>query len=108
MVLPVGASYLALRGLVQDEKAFAFALCLGVFYVLISREWSKRSSIRFWLIIAVFALVNVIGISLIKFPHYHGPSLIALPCVVADGFAMWGILTMLDRRIPFEDYRDSG
>jgi hypothetical protein len=108
MVLPVGASYLALREVMQDERAFAFALCAGVFYVLISREWNKRTSARFWITIFLFAVVNLIVISLIKFPHYHGPSLIALPFMFADGFAMWGILILLDRWFPFADDADSG
>lgn len=106
MVLPVGASYLALRGLMQDERAFAFALCGGVFYVLISRWWSKRNSGRFWITIFSLVVINVLVISLVKFPHYHGPSLVILPFVFADGFAMWGALNLFDRWHPFVDDRD--
>jgi len=49
----------------------------------------------------VFALIHIVALSLVKFPHYSGCSLgIAMPFVFADGFAMWGILNWLEKRFP--------
>ena len=99
MVLPVGASYLVMRQLMQDERAFAFAVCGGVFYVLVSREWEKRRRAWFWLTILAFAIVNIVIISFVRFPQYHGPSLISIPFMFVDGFLMWGILNFIERRL---------
>jgi predicted MFS family arabinose efflux permease len=101
MVIPIGALYFGLQYVTAVEKAFVAALSVGVFYVIISREWDKRYDTRFWALISVFALIHVIALLFIRFPHYRGPALtIALPFMFIDGFAMWGILTWIDKRFP--------
>jgi predicted MFS family arabinose efflux permease len=101
MVIPIGALYFGLQYVTAVEKAFVAALSVGVFYVIISREWDKRYDTRFWALISVFALIHVIALLFIRFSHYRGPALtIALPFMFIDGFAMWGILTWIDKRFP--------
>lgn len=101
MVIPIGALYFGLLKIMQEEKAFAVCLTVGVFYVIISREWAQKSNKRFWTIISSFVLLHVIAISLVRFPHYTGPSLaIALPLMFIDGFVMWSILRWVEKRFP--------
>jgi hypothetical protein len=100
-VIPVGALYFGLGKFMQDERAFLAALSAGVFYIIISREWDRRRQGGFRGVLSVFAVMHVAALSLVKLPHYSGPSLgLALPFMMADGFAMWGILSWLGKRRP--------
>lgn len=101
MVIPVGGLYFVLQSVMQVERAFIAALTVGVFYVIISREWDKRYRKAFWIFISVFALIHVIALLSIKLPHYEGPGLaIALPFMFVDGFAMWSFWNWIDKKLP--------
>lgn len=98
-VIPVAALYVGLGQLMQDERAFLTALSVGVFYVIISREWDRRRETRFWAFMSVFAVLHVAALSLAKLPHHAGPAIsLAFPFMFADGFAMWGILNWIEKR----------
>jgi len=100
-VIPVGAVYFGLGKLMQDERAFLAALSVYVFYVIISREWERRHQSRFWMVMAVFALLHVVALSVIRLPKFTGPTIaVAFPFMMADGFGMWGILTWIEKRFP--------
>jgi hypothetical protein len=95
--IPCIGLYFGLQYVMQEERAFAVSLAVYVFYVIVTQQWARRHDRRFWLTITVFALVHVLVLSVIKFPHYSGPSLISAPFVVADGLAMWWILNLLEK-----------
>ena len=87
------ALYLALLTVMQDEKAFVSGMSAYCFYVLISTEWAKRYEKIFWVVISLFVVIHVLGLSVVKLPNYTGPSLfVATPFMLIDFFAMWGIL----------------
>lgn len=93
MVIPVVALYLGLQNVIKEERAFLTSLSVYTFYVIISVEWRRRYDGRFWLLLSVFAIIHVIAIAFIRFPHFDGPSIaVALPFMFLDGFAMWGVL----------------
>lgn len=106
ILIPVGVLLFGLRALIQAERAFAVAMSVYVFYVIISREWDRRREKRFWIVMLIFAVLHVVALSLVKIPHYRGPSAaIAFPFMFADGFAMWGILNWIEKRFPAESTR---
>jgi hypothetical protein len=96
--IPSVILYFALRSLMQEERAFAIAMTVFVFYALLVVKWDSRHDTRFWIAIVIFALVHVAILTIIKFPHYSGPSLIILPFALADAFAMWGVVSWLEKR----------
>lgn len=104
MVLPGGVILFGLWPLVGQGKAFATAMCFGVFYVLISRNWEKRREIRFWLVMGGFFVLHLVGLWFIRFPPLKA-GLIAFPFALADGLLMYGILTWIDRMFPSDDGR---
>jgi hypothetical protein len=93
-----GALYIALLNLVAPGRALAAALTVGIFYVMISREWYQRTSKKFWVAVAAFAVIHLAALSILPFPDYHGPGLMLLPLALADGFAMYGVLRWVERR----------
>jgi hypothetical protein len=100
-VIPVGALYLGLGQVMQNERAFLAALSVGVFYVIISREWDQRHQTRFWTVMSGFAVIHLAALSLVQLPHYTGPGIgLAFPFMFADGFLMWGILNWIEKRFP--------
>ena len=104
ILLPVGVLLFGLRAFIQPDRAFAVAMSVYVFYVIISREWDRRRERRFWVVMLIFAVLHVFALSLVKLPHYHVPSVaIAFPFMFADGFAMWGILNWIEKRFPAEN-----
>lgn len=90
--------YFGLRHVMQDERAFAIAMTVFVFYALLVVKWNSIHQVRFWILITIFAIIHVMLLSTIEFPHYSGPSLIILPFALADAFAMWGILNWFGLR----------
>jgi hypothetical protein len=101
MALAASAIYLALRNLMQDERAFLAAMIAFVFYALIDAEWERRRDLSLWAILSLFAAAHVLVLSIVQIPHFEGPSLsIAVPFMFIDGFAMWGILKWSEKRSP--------
>jgi hypothetical protein len=99
MVIPGGVIYFAIWPLIGQAKAFAVAMVFGVFYVIVSRSWDKRSDGRFWLILGLFAAIHIVALWLINFPHLR-VGLAVLPFALVDGFAMLGILSWAVPRKP--------
>jgi hypothetical protein len=91
------ALYFALGTVTQEERAFATALSAYVFYVIVTAEWQFKCERRFWLVIGTFAVLHIVALSTLPFPHYAGPSIIALPLALLDGFVMWIILKWVER-----------
>ena len=92
-MIPVGILYFSLQAMVQRERAFLAAITVGAFYVAISREWDRRREKRFWVVVSLLMLAHLVFLTLIKLPHFQGPSLsYGLPMAFADVFAVWGIL----------------
>jgi hypothetical protein len=100
MVIPAGVLFFGFNAFLQREKAFLIALSFGAFYIVISREWDKRGQQWFWAVLALFALIHIVALSLIALPHFTGPSLaIAVPFMGVDTFGMWGIVRLVEKRI---------
>ncbi len=95
-MLPV---FVAIWHFSTQEKALATSGTLFLFYVLISVMWNCRREKWFWLAIAVLVLIHVAVIWLVPFQLPTGPSLTyVLPIMMADGFAMFGVLRWLEVR----------
>jgi hypothetical protein len=99
MLLPAAVIYFGLWLLLGEGKAYAAAVVFGVFYVIISRCWDRRSDVRFWVIIGVFAFLHIGGLWLIDVPHVNA-GLIALPFALVDGLVMWAILNWIETHFP--------
>ena len=100
MLIPTGVLFFGLNTVMQREKAFLIALSFGAFYIVISREWDKRGQQWFWAVLALFALLHIVVLSLITLPQFTGPSLaIAVPFLGADTFAMWGVVKLIEKRM---------
>jgi len=96
--IPAIGLYLGLERFMQDERAFAIALCAFVFYALIVVKWASRHEAAFWLLLSLFAALHVAALSLLDFPHYEGPSIAAVPFALADGLAMYAVIRWVERR----------
>jgi hypothetical protein len=81
------------------EKALAFSVAVGVFVSIIQTERKSWSDKRFWMILAVFGLMHIVVLSLIHIPPLQY-GLECLPFALADGFAMWGIIKLIQRHFP--------
>jgi hypothetical protein len=81
------------------ENALAYSVVCGVFLSLIQAKWNSRRDGRFWVIMAIFAFLHVVILSLVHIPQLKF-GLMILPFALADGFAMWGFINWIDRRFP--------
>ncbi len=81
------------------EKALACSIVFGVFLSIIQTKWNKRRDRRFWIIIAILAIVHVIALSLIHIPELRF-GLMSLSFALVDGFAMWWLINWIERRFP--------
>lgn len=81
------------------EKALAFSALFGVFSTVIQTKVKGQRDRRFWIAISVLAVAHVIFLSLIYIPPLRF-GLMALPVALVDGFAIWGIISWIDRRFP--------
>ena len=100
--MAVGATgiYFGLRWFMQDERAFLLALSAYLFYALIDNRSDNWRDTWFWIALPFFALIHLVALSTVKLPQFEGPSLlIAAPFMFLDGFAMWGLLNWLERRL---------
>lgn len=80
------------------ERAFALAVTLYLFYVVISERWSARHNLLYWIIVLVFLVAHVTAIALFRFPPRISPAMIAMPIAVFDAVAMYYLLGIADRR----------
>jgi hypothetical protein len=96
--IPAIALYLGLQHHMQDERAFAIALSTFVFYALIVVKWVSRRNAAFWMLLSAFAALHIAAITLIRLPHYPGPSIAALPFALADGLAMYAVIGWVVKR----------
>ena len=84
------------------EKGLAAMLSFGVFATIIqTKSETRKQSLgdwRFWLIIAIFAFVHIVAITVIKFPELKA-GLISLPFALVDGFAMWFLIDWIERHV---------
>jgi hypothetical protein len=104
MVIPGGVIFFGLSTVLQREKAFLIALTFGAFYIVISREWDQREQQWFWALLAIFALLHIVVLSIVTLPDFTGPSLlIAAPYMFVDTFGMWGVVKFIERRIARSD-----
>lgn len=85
------------------EKGLVAGVVVGVFATIIQTKSETRkkslSEQRFWFVIATFAIIHIVAISLIKFPELRA-GLISLPFALVDGFLMWGLISWIERRFP--------
>lgn len=98
VVIPAGLLAIFLIPRLGEGRAFAVAATLYVFYAVISHKWNSRNDKKFWMAIAIFTAIHVIGLVIIPFPGELRPALIGFPFVLADGLAMWAILNWLEKR----------
>lgn len=100
IAVPAIAIYASLERFMQEERAFLIGLSIYVF-AIIENKWDRRRETWFWVALAMFAAAHAVVLSTIRIPHFTGPSLsIAAPFMFIDGFAMWGILSWIERRTP--------
>ena len=85
------------------EKGLAAATAFYVFAIIIQTKSETRkeslSERRFWVVVAVFAIIHVVAISIINFPELRA-GLVSLPFALADGFIMWWLINWIERRFP--------
>lgn len=84
------------------EKGLAAMLSFGVFATIIqTKSETRKESLRdwrFWLIIAIFAVIHIVAITIIQFPELKA-GLISLPFALVDGFAMWFLIKWIERYV---------
>jgi hypothetical protein len=80
-------------------KAFALALAFGVFLAIIQTKTESWADPRFWIILAVLAVIHVVVLSIVHIPEPRA-GLEAAPFAFVDGFAMFGLLNWIERRFP--------
>jgi len=97
MVVAVGVIFFGAWPLIGQGKALALAASVYVFYAVISHTEGSRDD-RFWLIIGGFACLHIAALLLISFPPEIRPGLIIFPFMLGDGFAMWALLRLVQRR----------
>jgi hypothetical protein len=81
------------------ETALALSIIIGVFVAIIQTKPERQRDRRFWLLIAIIALVHVAALCLIRIPKLRF-GLISLPVALADGFLIWGVISWIERRFP--------
>ena len=81
------------------EKALTASVTVGVFVAIIQTKWESRNDWRFWAVVAVFAVIHVVAISIIQFPEVRA-GLVSLPFALVDGFIMWFLINWIERRFP--------
>jgi hypothetical protein len=78
------------------EKALAFSVTFGVFSAVAQAKWQMRTDSRFWVVLAVFAIIHISVIALIDIPELKF-GLVSLPVALVDGFAMYAFLNWLEK-----------
>ncbi len=81
------------------EKGLAAGVTFGVFAAIIQTKWASRGDWRFWFIIALFAIVHILVILVVRFPEVSA-SLVSLPFALVDGFLMWAVINWVEKRFP--------
>lgn len=80
------------------EKALAGSVVFGVFLSIIQTKWNRRDR-RFWIVIAVLAVIHIALLALIHIPKLQF-GLIVLPFALVDGFAIWWLINWVERKFP--------
>lgn len=84
------------------ERALAFSVVFGVFFSIVQTRWKSQNNRRFWLIVAVLAIIHVVILSLIRIPELRF-GLVVLPFALVDGFAMWWLINWIEKGFPAEE-----
>ncbi|KPF52365.1 hypothetical protein IP65_16515 [Novosphingobium sp. AAP1] len=98
-ILLVAIVFIAVAVISDLEKALAASVTFGVFMAIIQAKWESRNDWRFWAVIAIFAVIHIVAISVIRFPEVRA-GLVSLPFALVDGFIMWGLINWIERRFP--------
>ncbi len=99
LILSTGVVFITVAWLSNLEKALASGVIFGIFASIVSVKWESRHDLRFWIIISGFAVIHIVGLTLIDFPELRF-GLMSLPFAFADGFIMWGVLNWIEKRFP--------
>ncbi len=89
------------------EKALASSLAFGVFRTIVGvkrESWAHR---RFWVIIAILAIVHIVVLYVIHIPRLRAGA-VAAPFAFVDAFAIWGLINWTQRRFPYARAADPG
>jgi nicotinamide riboside transporter PnuC len=84
------------------EKALIFSTVFAVFLSIVQTKRDSRRDRRFWIMIAILAIIHLAILSLVQIPTLQF-GLMVLPFALVDGFAMWGLINWIDRRFPRSD-----
>jgi hypothetical protein len=102
----VAVVFIAVALVAPLEKALAAGVTCGVFVALIQMKWESRHDRRLWAVLGFFALIHILAISLITFPEPRY-GLVSVPFALVDGFALWGILSWIEKRFPRSESSES-
>lgn len=89
------------------EKALASSLAFGVFLAIVESKRESWSHRRFWVIIAVLAIVHIVVVYVIHIPRLRAGA-VAAPFAFVDAFAIWGLVNWIERRFPYARAADPG
>ncbi|HEX6073343.1 MAG TPA: hypothetical protein VFY95_10100 [Sphingomicrobium sp.] len=78
------------------EKALLASTVVGSIWVAVSERWRNRTREGFWVVVAIFFIVNVIAIWAIPISRsFRAGLLVAYPLGMAEGFLLWWLLGQL-------------
>lgn len=97
--IAVLAIYLALRSVMQSERALLIGLSLIVFRIIIDQMWERRGDWWFWLALSILGCVHAFVLLVVRAPGPWATLAVALPFMLVDGFAMWAILSWIEKRM---------
>jgi hypothetical protein len=93
------AVFIAVDFVANLDKALVAGTICGVFVTIILAKWNSRPDWRVWLILAVFAVIHVVVIVTVRFPHFQA-GMVAMPIALVDGFVVWGLINWMEKHFP--------